>query len=140
MRRYWQPALLSSEVPEPDGAPVRVALRIGIAAGPARRLLVGDPAVQRLDVVAGATVARAVAAQHRARPGEVVAARDVAGSDGEAPADGAFAPASRPPEAVAGAWWPAPAELELPSEAVEREEQPGTPGRRSQPLDLPRHR
>jgi phthalate 4,5-dioxygenase len=26
MRRYWQPALLSSEVPEPDGAPVRVRL------------------------------------------------------------------------------------------------------------------
>ncbi len=26
MRRYWMPALLSSEVPEPDGAPVRVKL------------------------------------------------------------------------------------------------------------------
>jgi phthalate 4,5-dioxygenase oxygenase subunit len=26
MRRYWQPALLSSEVPEPDGPPVRVRL------------------------------------------------------------------------------------------------------------------
>ena len=26
MRRYWQPALLSSELPEPDGAPVRVRL------------------------------------------------------------------------------------------------------------------
>ena len=26
MRRYWQPALLSSEVLEPDGAPVRVRL------------------------------------------------------------------------------------------------------------------
>ena len=26
MRRYWQPALLSSELPEKDGAPVRVRL------------------------------------------------------------------------------------------------------------------
>ena len=26
MRRYWMPAILSSEVPEPDGAPVRVKL------------------------------------------------------------------------------------------------------------------
>jgi phthalate 4,5-dioxygenase oxygenase subunit len=26
MRRYWQPALLSAELPEPDGAPVRVRL------------------------------------------------------------------------------------------------------------------
>ena len=26
MRRYWMPALLSWELPEPDGAPVRVRL------------------------------------------------------------------------------------------------------------------
>jgi len=26
MRRYWIPALLSNEIPEPDGAPVRVRL------------------------------------------------------------------------------------------------------------------
>ena len=26
MRRYWQPALLSWELPEPDGAPIRVRL------------------------------------------------------------------------------------------------------------------
>ena len=26
MRRYWMPALLSSELPEPDWAPVRVSL------------------------------------------------------------------------------------------------------------------
>jgi phthalate 4,5-dioxygenase oxygenase subunit len=26
LRRYWQPACLSSELPEPDGAPVRVRL------------------------------------------------------------------------------------------------------------------
>ena len=25
-RRYWQPALLSAEVPQPDGEPVRVRL------------------------------------------------------------------------------------------------------------------
>jgi class 3 adenylate cyclase len=49
-----------------------IALRIGVAAGPARRLLLGDPAVQLLDAVAGRTVARAVAAQDRAEPGETV--------------------------------------------------------------------
>jgi phenylpropionate dioxygenase-like ring-hydroxylating dioxygenase large terminal subunit len=26
MRRYWQPACLSSELPEPDGAPLRMRL------------------------------------------------------------------------------------------------------------------
>ncbi|HET9671984.1 MAG TPA: phthalate 4,5-dioxygenase, partial [Actinomycetota bacterium] len=26
MRRYWLPALLSSEIPEPDGPPVRVRM------------------------------------------------------------------------------------------------------------------
>ena len=26
MRRYWTPALLSSEIAEPDGAPVRIGL------------------------------------------------------------------------------------------------------------------
>jgi hypothetical protein len=26
MRRYWLPALLASELPEPDGTPVRVRL------------------------------------------------------------------------------------------------------------------
>ena len=26
MRRFWMPALLSSELPEPDGAPVRIRL------------------------------------------------------------------------------------------------------------------
>ncbi len=63
-----------------------IALRIGVAAGPARRLLLGDPAVQLLDAVAGRTVARAVAAQDRAEPGETVIDEARAGAaDGAAP-------------------------------------------------------
>ena len=48
-------------------------VKVGIAAGPALRLVAGDPAIQRLDLLAGATVAQAVRAQGLAAAGEVVA-------------------------------------------------------------------
>ncbi len=48
-----------------------LSVKVGVAAGSALRCAVGDPAIQRLDLLAGATVARAFAAQARAVPGEV---------------------------------------------------------------------
>lgn len=48
-------------------------VKVGIAAGPALRLVAGDPTIQRLDLLAGATVAQAVRAQGLAAAGEVVA-------------------------------------------------------------------
>jgi class 3 adenylate cyclase/tetratricopeptide (TPR) repeat protein len=49
-----------------------LALKVSVASGAARRLAVGDPAIQTLDVLAGATVARAAMADALAQPGEVL--------------------------------------------------------------------
>lgn len=47
-------------------------LKVAITSGPARRLVVGDPEVQRLDALAGETVARASTAERHAASGEVL--------------------------------------------------------------------
>ena len=49
-----------------------LSIKIGIGAGAALRLAVGAPDIQRIDLLAGATVARAVAAENLADAGEVV--------------------------------------------------------------------
>ncbi|HET90441.1 MAG TPA: adenylate/guanylate cyclase domain-containing protein, partial [Chloroflexi bacterium] len=54
------------------GETVALAMKAAVASGSARRLLVGDPAVQLIDALAGETVARMVAAEHLANRGEVV--------------------------------------------------------------------
>lgn len=48
-----------------------LAVKAGLAAGPALRVAAGDPALHRIDLLAGATVARAVAAQEGAAAAEV---------------------------------------------------------------------
>lgn len=53
--------------PQPE-----LSVKVGLAAGAAMRLAVGDPALQLLDLLAGATVARAVAAESQALAGEVL--------------------------------------------------------------------
>lgn len=59
-------------VPVPGSEPVPLALKVAVASGPARRFLVGDPGVQVIDVLAGATVTRVAVAEQLAEPGEVV--------------------------------------------------------------------
>jgi class 3 adenylate cyclase/tetratricopeptide (TPR) repeat protein len=49
-----------------------LALKVAVAAGRVRRFLVGDPAVQTLEVIAGSTMDRVAAAENLANPGEVV--------------------------------------------------------------------
>jgi len=49
-----------------------LGLKVAVTSGPARRFAVGDPAIQQLDALAGATVARLAAAEHLANRGEVV--------------------------------------------------------------------
>lgn len=49
-----------------------VRLRTAVTHGPARRLVVGDPGIQLIDTLAGATVARLATADRAARHGEVV--------------------------------------------------------------------
>jgi adenylate cyclase len=60
-------------LPLPGGARLGLALKVAVAAGPIRRFIVGDPAIQLLDTLAGATVARMALGEHLARPGEVLA-------------------------------------------------------------------
>ena len=49
-----------------------LALKVAITSGPARRLVVGDETIQRLDVLAGATIARTAIGEHLAAKGEVL--------------------------------------------------------------------
>lgn len=56
----------------PSGSQVCLALKIGIATGSVRRFLVGNPHIQYLETLAGATVQRMAAAEQHARPGDIV--------------------------------------------------------------------
>ena len=60
------------EVRTPDGTTVRLAMKIAVAVGPARRFVVGDPEIQLIDVLAGRLIDDLAAAEHLAEKGEVV--------------------------------------------------------------------
>jgi class 3 adenylate cyclase/tetratricopeptide (TPR) repeat protein len=60
----------------PSGVVVSLAMKATIATGPARRLLVGDPSIQVMDVIAGATLDQVAAAERYASRGEVVVTSD----------------------------------------------------------------
>ena len=49
-----------------------LGLKVAVTSGDARRFVVGDPEIQKLDVLAGATVARASTGEHQANKGDVV--------------------------------------------------------------------
>jgi predicted ATPase/class 3 adenylate cyclase len=51
----------------------RLALKVAVASGPARRFLVGNPEIHYLDALAGATVTRTATGEHLAEKGEVLA-------------------------------------------------------------------
>ncbi len=60
-------------IPHPTGTgTLTLAIKAALATGSARRFLVGNPAGQVLDVLAGATVLRMAHAEHLAIPGEIV--------------------------------------------------------------------
>ncbi|NJN54130.1 MAG: AAA family ATPase [Anaerolineae bacterium] len=56
----------------PSGKTVTLAVKTAVSLGPVRRFMVGDPAIQRLDVMGGETVEWLTAAEHMAGKGEVV--------------------------------------------------------------------
>ncbi|MBA3470877.1 MAG: adenylate/guanylate cyclase domain-containing protein [Herpetosiphonaceae bacterium] len=56
----------------PDGTTSALAIKVAVASGSVRRFLVGEPAIQRLDVLAGATLERLAQAEALASSGEVV--------------------------------------------------------------------
>ncbi len=59
-------------IPLPTTGTVRLALKVTVASGPVLRMLVGDPRIQRLEVLAGATVMRMADAERLAAQGEVL--------------------------------------------------------------------
>ena len=61
-----------ASIPAPSGDTFSLAMKAAVASGPARRFLVGDPTIQVIDTVAGATLDRLAAAEHQAERGEVV--------------------------------------------------------------------
>jgi class 3 adenylate cyclase/tetratricopeptide (TPR) repeat protein len=56
----------------PGGAGFTLGMKVAVAVGPARRFVVGDPAIQLIDVLAGGIVDRIADAEHEAERGEVV--------------------------------------------------------------------
>ena len=56
-----------AEVGTPSGGTVSLAMKAAVASGPVRRFLVGDPGIQTMDVLAGATLDRMAAGEHQRR-------------------------------------------------------------------------
>ena len=61
-----------AELRTPGGTAVSLAIKVALTVGPMRRFLVGDETIQRMDVLAGATLDHMAAAEKWAQPGEVV--------------------------------------------------------------------
>jgi predicted ATPase/class 3 adenylate cyclase len=62
----------------PSGGTVSMAMKAAVATGAVRRFRVGDPAIQLLDVLAGATLDEMSSAEHHAERGDVVLAPSAA--------------------------------------------------------------
>ncbi len=56
----------------PGGQTFQIGMKVAVAAGKARRFVVGDPDVQLIDVLAGSLMDRLAAAEHHAERGDVV--------------------------------------------------------------------
>ncbi|MCW5851389.1 MAG: tetratricopeptide repeat protein [Anaerolineae bacterium] len=59
-------------MPVPGSPLIALGLKTTVAAGPIRRFLVGDPSIQRIEVLAGATMVRLAQAASLTKQGEVV--------------------------------------------------------------------
>lgn len=66
----------------PAGTAVSVGVKVAVAAGTTRRFLVGQPQVQRFDVLAGPLVDRTAAAEQLLAPGEIAVGAEVLGHFG----------------------------------------------------------
>lgn len=56
----------------PGGREVRLAMKVAVAVGDARRFVVGDPEIQLIDVIAGRLMDDLAGAEHSAQKGEVI--------------------------------------------------------------------
>ena len=59
-------------VTTPGGSTIQLGMKVAVAAGNARRFVVGDPDIQLIDALAGALMDRLAGAEHHAERGEVV--------------------------------------------------------------------
>jgi class 3 adenylate cyclase/tetratricopeptide (TPR) repeat protein len=66
-----------SIVTTPSGATFPLAIKVAVTVGPVRRFLVGDPSIQLVDVLAGATVSRLAQIEQQAQKGEVLVGAEV---------------------------------------------------------------
>jgi GAF domain-containing protein len=105
--------------------PVELAIKVAVAAGTARRILVGQDAGHQFDVLAGQSLQTLSAAEHQANKGEIIVAR-VGLQEGfdhldvvELRENGAYAVVSGLKSGVADAPW-----AELPSEISEDQARP----------------
>lgn len=62
----------AADIIMPDDSVMTLGLKVAIASGPTRRFVVGDPAIQLMDALAGATVARMAVGEGVAERGELV--------------------------------------------------------------------
>lgn len=67
-----------SAVPLPDGSTAALTLKVAVATGPVRRLVVGSPELQLIDVIAGSTLDRLAEAEGVAGFGQIVVDRETA--------------------------------------------------------------
>jgi predicted ATPase/class 3 adenylate cyclase len=65
-----------AELRTPGGGVVNLAIKVVISYGPVRRYMVGDPTIQLMDALAGATISRLALADRVARRGEVLASAE----------------------------------------------------------------
>jgi CheY-like chemotaxis protein len=70
------------EVVTPAGTTVRLAIKAAVAAGKASRHVVGDPAIQVFDVLAGQPLVEVALAEQVAKKGQVVAPRSLVEQSG----------------------------------------------------------
>jgi len=73
-----------ARVVTPGGTEITLSIKIAVAAGPARRFLVGDPAHQVFEALAGATLERMAAGEHQAEKGDVMVSAEVVEALGDA--------------------------------------------------------
>ncbi len=118
-----QMAMLQA-VMTPGGLVIPLGLKVGIAAGPARRFLVGDPSSYVLEVLAGQTLDRMAVAEELAQRGEVLVTANVPAllssqvqlGDQRRGAGGAYVVIKGISEAAGEEPWPV--EIELPEDSV----------------------
>lgn len=81
MQRAMEPF---ATVYTPAGTPINLFIKVAVAIGTARRFVVGDPAIQLIDIIAGKTVDHVARAEKLAAKGETLITEQVAKLLGEA--------------------------------------------------------